>query len=194
MVSKMKKTTKTEEQREVSAAKEVLDFLKDLAVCFVIVFFITKVLVKPVRVNGESMYPTLKNNDIGISNTIGFRTGGLKRFDIAIIYIEAKDEFIVKRVIGLPGETVSYQDGQLYINGEPMDEPFLDQEYVAEYGDDFMEDVAPVTLAEDEYYCLGDNRPHSSDSRYYGPFKKSIIACKGVLTLYPFSSFGVHTW
>lgn len=185
---------KKEEQQEVSAVREVLGFLRDLAVCFAVVFFITKVLVKPVQVNGESMYPTLQNDEIGVSNMIGYRISGLERFDIAIIYIASKDEYIVKRVIGLPGETVSYQAGQLYINGEVVEEPFLDADYVSSYGSDFMSDIDPVNLAEDEYYCLGDNRPHSSDSRYYGPFKKSQIECRGVFIFFPFSSFGAHTW
>ena len=170
----MKSSDKYDKQQEPSALSEVLDFLKDLAICFAVVFFITKVLVKPVQVKGESMYPTLQDKEIGVSNMIGYHMSGLKRFDIAIIYIRDKNEYIVKRVIGLPGETVSYQSGQLYINGEPFDEPFLDEEY--------------------EYYCLGDNRPHSSDSRYYGPFKKDEIECRGVFIIYPFSNFGAKTW
>lgn len=194
MEKNMKSSDKYDKQQEPSALSEVLDFLKDLAICFAVVFFITKVLVKPVQVKGESMYPTLQDKEIGVSNMIGYHMSGLKRFDIAIIYIRDKNEYIVKRVIGLPGETVSYQSGQLYINGEPFDEPFLDEEYVSTYGDSFMEDVEPVTLAENEYYCLGDNRPHSSDSRYYGPFKKDEIECRGVFIIYPFSNFGAKTW
>ena len=104
------------------------------------------------------------------------------------------------RVYVKTGNTPDGPSGEKYsiayrsINGEPFDEPFLEEEYVSTYGDSFMEDVEPVTLAENEYYCLGDNRPHSSDSRYYGPFKKDEIECRGVFIIYPFSNFGAKTW
>lgn len=177
-----------------SAFREVLSFLRDLAVSMAVILLICNFVLRPVRVYGDSMYPTLLNGAIGFSNVIGFKTGELKRFDIAIIYVEEKNEYLVKRVIGLPGETLSYRYGQLFINGEMVDEPFLDQAYVEQCGQYFMSDVSEITLGEDEYYCLGDNRPASSDSRYYGPFKKEQIRSKGVLVLWPFSDFGLHTW
>ena len=180
--------------QKTSAFKEVLGFLKDLAISMAVILLICNFIVRPVRVYGDSMYPTLLDGAIGFSNVIGFKSKELKRFDIAIIYVEAKNEYLVKRVIGLPGETLSYRYGQLYINGEVVDEPFLDQAYVEQCGQYFMSDVSEITLGDDEYYCLGDNRPASSDSRYYGPFKKEQIRSKGVLVLWPFSDFGLHTW
>jgi signal peptidase I len=141
------------------------------AVLFVTVFRI-------VKVNGSSMYPTLQDGQLRIVNQLAAKTGHIHRFDIVVIKVTDTDgtrKRIIKRVIGMPGETVSYTDGQLYINGEAMDEPFLDEDYVASYNGSFMSDVEEITLGDDEYYCLGDNRPHSSDSRYYGPFKKDQI-------------------
>lgn len=180
--------------KKSSAMREVLSFLRDLAVSMAVILVICNFVVRPVRVYGDSMYPTLLDGGIGFSNVLGMKTGKIERFDIAIIYVEEKNEYLVKRVIGLPGETVAYKNGQLYINGEAMDEPFLDQAYVESCGPYFMSDVAEITLEDDEYYCLGDNRPASSDSRYYGPFKADKIRSKGVLILWPFSDFGVHTW
>ena len=174
--------------------KEALLFVRDIAVYMAVVFLLSNYVIRPVQVIGSSMYPTLEDKEFGFSNLIGYRTDGLKRFDIAIIYIEEKEEYLVKRVIGLPGETVSYTGGQLYINGQAVAEDFLDEEYKKSYGSAFMEDVEPVVLGEDEYYCLGDNRPRSSDSRVYGPFKKDRICSKGVAVLFPFSRIGVHTW
>ena len=97
-------------------------------------------------------------------------------------------------MVGLPGETISYTDGVLYVDGAPVNETFFDEAYVSTYGADFMRDIEPVTLKEDEYYCLGDNRPHSSDSRVYGPFKEDVIVAKGALILFPLAEFGVRTW
>ncbi|MGM9942271.1 MAG: signal peptidase I [Bulleidia sp.] len=193
-IEETRKKRNQKKPEKSSAVKEVLSFLKDLAVSMAVILVICNFIVRPVRVYGDSMYPTLLDGGIGFSNVLGMKTGDLERFDIAIIYLPQKSEYLVKRVIGLPGETVSYKNGQLYINGEPIEEDFLDQAYVEECGQYFMSDVAPITLGDDEYYCLGDNRPASSDSRYYGPFKRENIRSKGVLILWPFSDFGLHTW
>lgn len=186
--------TPPQEPSSPTATSEVFSFVKDLIVCIVAVFLVTNFIVRPVQVEGNSMYPTLHDKSIGVSNTLGYHISKIERFDIVIIYVPEKNEYLVKRVIGLPGETVSYSNGQLYINGEQMDEPFLNQAYVEEYGATWMSDVSEITLGEDEYYCLGDNRPHSSDSRYYGPFKKENIRSKGIFIVWPFSDFGAQTW
>ena len=186
--------SRQDQTRKSSAGSEVLAFVRDLIICMAIVLVITNFIARPVQVKGSSMYPTLNDSARGFSDVLGYKISGLKRFDIAIIYLPEKDEYLVKRVIGLPGETVSYANGQLYINGEAVDEPFIDEQYAESYGNAFMEDVPPVKLGKDEYYCLGDNRPHSSDSRYYGPFKKENIISKGIFIVWPFSQFGVETW
>lgn len=185
---------KEEKEPKNSAGKEVLSFIKELLICMITVLLITNFVVRPVQVKGNSMYPTLEDNAIGVSNTLGRNIGTIERFDIVIIYVPDKDEYLVKRVIGLPGETVSYFNGQLYINDEAVEETFLDQSYVESYGSAFMNDVEPITLGEGEYYCLGDNRPHSSDSRVYGPFKKENIKSKGIFIVWPLSDFGAQTW
>lgn len=185
-------------EKKFDLVKEIVSFVRDMAVCMVVVYLIMNFIVRPIGVLGSSMYPTLQDKEIGLSNTIGKKMSGLDRFDIAIIYIEQKDEYIVKRVVGLPGETVYYEDGQLYINGEPVAEDFLNRDYMREYetneGKPFMADMDPVVLGEDEYLCLGDNRPNSTDSRFYGPFKNDQIASKGVIVLWPLNKIGLHTW
>ncbi len=172
----------------------VWDFLKTLLISMIVVYTVTTFFVRPVQVIGTSMYPTLESNAIGFANIIGRKMDGLKRFDIAIIRIEEKNEYIVKRVIGLPGETVSYQNDVLYINGEAVEEPFLDPSYMASFEAPFTNNIEPITLKEGEYYCLGDNRPASRDSRYYGPFTEDKIVAKGTLIIYPFQNFGVKSW
>ena len=189
------KTEKAEpEQKGNSALKEILLFARDLVICMSIVLVLVNYVIRPVQVKGTSMYPTLKDKAIGLSNLLGYNMDGINRFDIVIIYIEEKDEYLVKRAVGLPGETLSYHNGILQINGEPVDEPFLNSEYRDSYEGTFMRDVSEITLAEDEYFCLGDNRPASSDSRVYGPFKKDHIISKGIFILFPFTEFGVKTW
>ena len=174
--------------------KETIEFAKTLGTSMVIAAVLVHFFIRPIRVDGSSMYPTLENDAIGISNVLGIRLGHLERFDIAIIYLKDENKYLVKRVIGLPGETVSYREGKLYINGTETEEDFFNQEYVSSYDGVFMKDVEEITLGEDEYYCLGDNRPRSRDSRYYGPFTKDQIRCKGALIIYPFSDFGLKAW
>lgn len=177
-----------------SALREVLLFFRDLAVCLAAVLLTVNFILRPIQVKGSSMYPTLTTGSVGVSNLLGYRMDGISRFDIVIIYMEDKNEYLVKRCIGLPGETIYAADGRVYIDGEPLEQEFLDTEYAETFDGVFMADFDPVTLGENEYFCMGDNRPHSTDSRYYGPFSGDQIVSKGVFILFPFSGFGVHTW
>lgn len=181
-----------DDKEPLSATKEIISFIRYVFILFVAFAIVSNFIVLPIQVQGSSMYPTLEDHSSGFSNLIGKEMGSISRFDIVIIKISNKR--IVKRVIGLPGETVSYQKGMLYINGEQVAENFLNQSYVEGYGGTFMADVAPITLGENEYYCLGDNRPRSSDSRRYGAFHKEDITSKGVFILFPFDQFGVKNW
>jgi signal peptidase I len=168
---------------------EIWDFIKSITISIIIVFLLTTFIVKPIRVDGSSMYPTLQDKQIGFSNIISLKVGGANRFDVVIVYVPQQDEYLVKRVIGLPGETVSYRKDQLYINGFPMEETFFDQDYVAEVKSkikgNFTTDFADFVLAEDEYFLMGDNRPFSSDSRRFGPFKLKHLISKDAYIIFP---------
>ena len=140
----------------INWGQEIWEFVKMLLISIVVVFLCTRFLIRPVRVDGDSMYPTLHNNAIGFSNILTYRMQGLKRFDVAIIYVPEKKEHLVKRVIGLPGETVEYRQDQLLINGEIVEEDFFDEDYKRSQSTNgiFTQDFGPVTLAEDEYFML----------------------------------------
>lgn len=129
--------------------------------CLIIVVVIFHCFFLIYQVHGDSMDPTLKDKNFGIA--VRTNVASIDRFDIVIIDYYNKN--LVKRVIGLPGETIEFVDSVLYINGEPIEEDFT-----AGITNNFK-----VTLDENEYYCLGDNREHSSDSRVYGPFTKKQI-------------------
>ena len=171
---------------------EVLDWVKTLGISFLIVTITVNFFIQTIRVDGSSMYPTLEDNEFGLSNVLSVKLDQIERFDIAVINIENK--YLVKRVIGLPGETLSYRSGILYINGEEVRESFLDTDYCRNYNGVFTADIDEITLGENEYFCMGDNRPNSKDSRYYGPFQKKQIKCVGALILYPFDRFGLKSW
>ena len=171
--------------------KELLSYLKIIFFTWLSVFVFVNFLFRPVIVEGRSMYPTLHDSDMGFSNIIGLKLGGLKRFDIVVIRQSNNSDLIVKRIIGLPNETVEYKGDKLYINGVYIEEKFLATDYFAEYTADgklFTADFK-IVLKDDEYYCLGDNRPRSSDSRVIGPISSNQIISKSVIILYPFSNF-----
>ena len=173
---------------------ELCLFLIDTIISFAVVMVLIHFVIRPIQVKGRSMYPTLEDGSFGFSNTIGYHMSGLKRVDVVILYLPEKKEYLVKRIIALPGEKIAYKNSQLYINDQPVVESFLNTKYRYQYGPNFTLGVKEMIVPQDTYYCLGDNRPNSSDSRVYGPFKKSQIVSKGVFICFPFSDFGVKTW
>ena len=204
---KIKKAGRKDEEKTL--IDDILDFVKVFVISAIVVLLFVNFIAHPVNVEGRSMCPTLLNGEYGFTNLISLATGKVNRGDIVVVTMPdeetGEEERWVKRIIGLPGETVEGKDGVVYINGEALDESsylkqdFMDQtlaDFKAEYGVDygpFTSDFGPVTLGEDEYWVMGDNRPHSKDSRYptVGPVKKDQLYGKGILVLYPFDKIGV---
>ncbi len=146
---------------------------------------LTNFILKPIQINQSSMYPTLKDQQLGFSNILSYRLFGLDRFDVVIVWSSQLDDYLVKRVIALPGDTLEVKKGMLYINQALVSEDFLEESYVATFTSPFTQDFGPVTMAEDEVFLMGDNRPYSSDSRQFGPFKLDDILSKDVYIFYP---------
>ncbi len=160
--------------------KEYLPYI----LIIVAVLLIKRFVISPVNVVGDSMYPTLHDGYVMLLDEIYYKFDKLDRFDIVVIKYKdssGKSELIIKRVIGLPGETISYDKGKLYINGKYIKEKFSHAETI---------DFGPVTLDDDEYFVMGDNRPVSKDSRYLGAFKREKIVGKVSIRLFPFNKFG----
>jgi len=169
------------------------DIIITAVVTIAVVLVVTTFLYQPVRVEGKSMYPTLADGSLGMAGIID-RRQGINRFDIVVIDLPSSDEKLVKRVIGLPGETISFADDVLYVDGVAKDQPFLDEDYVsaqrATQADGLFTKDFTVTLGPGEYFCMGDNRLHSSDSRYYGPFTAETIKQVHIYIWWPIDRFG----
>ena len=168
---------KTEEKVKDNNIKAV--DIASMIIIILIIVLIKNFVFTNVMVHGVSMYDTLHDKDIMVLNIIGPKLNGYKRFDIVVI--KTKDTKIIKRVIGLPGETVEYKDNQLYINGKKVKD---------NHGTYKTDDIEKVKLGKDEYYVLGDNRTDSADSRVIGPIKKSKMMGKASLTIFPFNRIG----
>ena len=167
--------------------EKVIDFIKEISVYAIIILIIILLkmyVISPIRVNGTSMDPTLENGDIMILNKIGYRITKIKRFDIVVI--KYKDELLIKRVIGLPGEKIKYVNNTLYVNGKKLDEEF-DKTYTYNFS---LKEIGSTTVPDDSYFVLGDNREVSKDSRSIGFIDREDIVGKSSLTLFPFNRFG----
>lgn len=178
-------------------------WLKDLLwyVILIIALLLLRMFIfTPVTVSGESMMPTLVDGE----RNIAFKMGDAQRFDI--ISLKAPDDpsqNYVKRVIGLPGDTVEYKNDVLYINGEQIDEPYLDQ-YKQELKEDLpdesltydftLKDISgQEVVPEGHYFVMGDNRQHSKDSRVQevGFIPKENIIGKSKIAFWPPSKWGM---
>ena len=158
--------------------KENIFFI--LGLCFI--FFMQLFVVAQTTVSGESMNHTLQDKD----RSIILKNTNIERFDIIVFKtkeLTGENKQYVKRVIGLPGETVSYKHSQLYINDVPIDEDF-------DIKDKKMTGDFIYQLKDDEVFVLGDNRGNSTDSRYLGGIKQSYIVGKMVYRIYPFDAIG----
>ncbi len=169
---------------------EIAYVLRTIVVSSVVVFLFTKLLFKPYHVDGLSMYPTLDDKDFGFSFVFNSLIDQYNRFDVVIVDVEDSKEPWIKRIIALPNETIEYKDDVLYINGVAMEEPFLDEEYMNKktFGGtlNFTTDFGPITLEDNEYFLLGDNRLVSQDSRNVGPFQEDQILSTHLFVVYPF--------
>lgn len=171
-----KKDTEEKTSIEESKLKKMIKELVPYAVILIVVVLIRTYLVTPIMVNGPSMQPTLKGGEIMILNKI---PKTFKRFEVVVVDIGKED--IIKRVIALPGETITCEGGIVYINDRRQDE---------EFSQGFTSDFAPIKLGEDEYFVMGDNREDSLDSRAFGPFKSEQIKGTTSLVLFPFNKIG----
>lgn len=152
----------------------------------VIALLIKNYIFTPIRVNGSSMEPTLKDGDIMILNEIGYHLNGVKRFDIVVVKKDNDNDRIIKRVIGLPGETVAFKDNKLFINDEVVEENFS---HDVTHNFDLSE-IDETIIPDDYYFVVGDNRGNSKDSRIIGLINKSEIKGKTSLIIFPFNKIG----
>ncbi len=156
---------------------KLLKSLIPYIIIIVVVVFVRTFIITPVKVNGTSMYPTLEGNEIMLLNKLG----KIDRFDIVVVELDDDTSNLIKRVIGLPGETIKITNNKIYINGEAIEDKYG-------YGNTYS--VEETILGEDEYFIMGDNRIVSLDSRAFGKINRREIKGTTNFIMYPFSKIG----
>ena len=194
------------EQKKKTVAREILEWILTIVAAVMIALPIRAFAFELVRVDGISMDSTLANGEIMFVSKYDYATtwlsfpwqnekakeeasrittgGDPKRFDVVICrYPGRGDTNFVKRVVGLPGDTVELKDGYLYVNNEKYDEPYIRDEYRSGWLNTF----GPCTVPEGHFFVMGDHRNDSNDSRSQGPLPRSMIVGHVRSVLYPFN-------
>ena len=178
-----------DKEKSKSIFKEILDWVIYIGIILLFTYLIITYVGVRTRVSGQSMQPTLHDGDNLLVDKLTYRFRDPKRYEIVVFpYKYEEDTYYIKRIIGLPGETVQIIDGYVYINGEKLKK---------DYGAEVMQDSGiaeePITLGEDEYFVLGDNRNHSSDRRVpnVGVLKRKDLLGRAWVRIWPLDRIGV---
>ena len=173
---------------ERSPLAMTLFWLRDLLLSVVIAIVVILFLYQPVKVEGTSMMPSLIDQERIFINKFVYRfgLGDIQRGDMVVFhYPTDPTKSYIKRVIGLPGDTVAIEDGMVYVNGRLLDETYVPEEYRDRQ-------TLPLTkVPSDYYYVLGDHRTSSNDSRSWGPVERQFIYGKAVFVYWPIEKMGI---
>lgn len=161
--------------------KKIFEYVPYILAAIVIYLLLTNLVFIRGQVKGGSMKGTYEDGSQVLS--FYYDKNNIERFDTVVFDLN-KEKTLIKRVIGLPNEKIEYKDNKLYINGQYIEELFLKENTKTE---DFE-----YTLKDNEYYCMGDNRGSSRDSRAFGPVTKDMIKATHLFVFYPFDKIGFY--
>ena len=165
---------------------EIRTWVRDIFFAALTAVLIVVFIVQPVKVEGTSMLPHLSDQERIFVNKFVYYLSSVERGDIVVFWYPQDDtKSLIKRIIGLPGESVAITNGIVHIDGRPLVEPYLGREYAD------TSSFGPVVLAEGSYFVLGDHRASSNDSRNWGPVTSGRIFGKAFLRYWPVSKFGL---
>lgn len=161
------------------------DIIQTIVLALAIFMIAYLFVLQPHQVKGLSMFPNFEDREYLLTEKVSYRFGEPKRGDVIVFEapVSRKDDYI-KRILALPGETIAIIDSKVYVNEKPLPEPYLPADFRTQ-GGAFLSEGKRVTLGPQEYFAVGDNRDHSSDSRAWGPIKKSDIVGRAWIVYWP---------
>ena len=164
----------------------VHSWVRDLVAAVVIAAFIIIFLYQPVRVEGTSMLPMLEDQDRLFINKIAYRVGAIHQGDVVVFqYPRDHTTSYIKRVIALPGDRIRISEGEVYVNGKRLLEPYVPSRFTDDHS------MPETVLPANEYWVMGDHRSISRDSREFGPVDRDLIYGKAVFVYWPMEQVGV---
>jgi len=173
----------------------LLEFIQSIVLALSVFVLLYLFIAQPNEVKGSSMFPNFKDKEYLLTEKLSYQFGEPKRGDVVIFKAPASEpcsadecEYI-KRVIGLPGDRVMVKDGNVYLNGEKLDQSFLPENVYSSEGE-YAKEGVEVIVPEGQYLCFGDNRPNSRDGREFGPIERKLIIGKAFLKYWPLNSVG----
>lgn len=178
---------------EKTQKSEAWEWMKAIVIAVVLVILIRMFIFKPFIVDGPSMQPNFFTGERLIVSEWIYYFRAPERGEVIVFHANAEKDYI-KRVIGLPGERVSISDGIVYINGEPLDEPYIEEaikEYKDATGANYNYDFPETVVPNGEVFVMGDNRVDSTDSRIIGSIAYSEIIGRADIIFWPLSKFSI---
>lgn len=165
----------------------MFSFIQSIVITILLAFLLRVFVVQPFVVEGSSMEPNFHNNQYIIIDKVSYRFRDIQRGEVVVLHppVDLSQNYI-KRIIGLPGETVTVQEGEVFINGTKLEEPYLGSE---QHKTNQFNTTSPVVLGPNDYFVMGDNRGHSSDSRDWGKLDKTAIEGRTWFIVFPLSDF-----
>lgn len=180
----------------MSILKKVLEFVMDIleTITFVGSIFIVVYLfiMQPHQVRGASMDTTFRNGQYILTNKLAYRIGTFRRGDVVVFDSPQNSDIdFIKRIIGLPGDTVRVEEGKVYVNDKELSEPYLDHVTTSTFDGGFLTEGQETTVPNDYIFVMGDNRPRSSDSRSFGPVSEKHVVGRVFFRYFPVDKLGL---
>jgi signal peptidase I len=168
----------------------IFDFLQGIVVILAVLVMVYLFIVSPQEINGASMEPNFHNGEYILTSKVLYKFRDPQRGDVVIFKSPRNKEVdYIKRIIGLPGDTVKLSNNAFYVNGQKVEEPYLAPGVII-FGGSFLDEGKEIVVPPGQYFVSGDNRPHSSDSREFGTIAKEDFIGYAFFRYWPFSQLG----
>jgi signal peptidase I len=189
-------TKKYNSQAGFAVGNFILEFVQSIVLALSVFVIMYLFVAQPNEVKGNSMMPNFVNGEFLLTDKLSYQLGDPKHGDVVVFKAppsepcSAEECEYIKRVIGVPGDRVMVKGGQVYLNGQLLNQTWLPSDFVSDPGS-FCQDGVEKVVPQGMYLCFGDNRSHSRDGREFGPIKKELIVGRAFFKYWPLNSIGL---